>query len=388
MSSTGYVIFPITTEPEALLASAVARIQQAFPGWEPKDAELDTVMLEAVSAMASDVRDIASQVPIAIFRYFGARLAGLPPIDASAATTTSTWTMADMVGHTIPADTQVTILDSAGVAWAFYVLADVVVPSGSNTTQVGEVILVASTLGVASSGLGAVAAPITLIDTLVFVQSIRQEVITSGGVDAELDSDYLDRLRRKLQLLTPRPILPQDFAILALDIAGIWRATAIDGYNPADNSFNNERMVAVALIDTDGNPVSSVVKNNYKAYIESLREVNFVVNVIDPAYTTINVAFTVTIFPNFDPVDVVQRSIDAVNSYLSPATWGTPPNADARTWMNVTTVAYLEVSTVINNVEGVDRVMTLTVNGGTADVNMTGVATLPRPGTVTGALAP
>jgi hypothetical protein len=40
-------------------------------------------------------------------------------------------------------------------------------------------------------------------------------------------------------------------------------------------------------------------------------------------------------------------------------------------------VRYLEVATVINNVDGVDHITDLTLNGGTADVPLDGVAPLP-----------
>lgn len=235
MSSTQYILFPIETEPEDLLAAAIARIQLAFPGWQPRDGELDIVILEAVAAMAADVRDIASQVPNAIFRYFGSSLLGLSPVDAAPATVASTWTATDTAGHTVPAGTQVVIRDSTGIAWPFYVLTDVVIPFGSSVTAAGAVTLVAVTPGTDSSGLGTVGSAVQLLDVLSWVSAVVQTGSTSGGVDAELDSAYLNRLRRKLQLLSPRPILAPDFATLALDIPGVQRATAIDNYNPLHN---------------------------------------------------------------------------------------------------------------------------------------------------------
>lgn len=47
-------------------------------------------------------------------------------------------------------------------------------------------------------------------------------------------------------------------------------------------------------------------------------------------------------------------------------------------------VRYLEVAEVLNRVDGVDYISTLTVNGGTANITLTGVAPLTLAGTVTG----
>jgi uncharacterized phage protein gp47/JayE len=62
--------------------------------------------------------------------------------------------------------------------------------------------------------------------------TVTLDAPTAGGVDAESDADYLDRLHELLTLLAPRPILPNDFAVLARTVAGVGRATAIDLYNP------------------------------------------------------------------------------------------------------------------------------------------------------------
>ena len=53
-----------------------------------------------------------------------------------------------------------------------------------------------------------------------------------GGQDPEDDDAYLDRVTILLQLLAPRPILPDDHALLAIQIPGVGRASAIDLYIP------------------------------------------------------------------------------------------------------------------------------------------------------------
>ena len=53
------------------------------------------------------------------------------------------------------------------------------------------------------------------------------------------------------------------------------------------------------------------------------------------------------------------------------------------TWLDNTHVYYNEIITNISNVVGVDHVISCTVNGGTADIVLTGPAALTQPGTMT-----
>jgi hypothetical protein len=64
-----------------------------------------------------------------------------------------------------------------------------------------------------------------------------------------------------------------------------------------------------------------------------------------------------------------------------------PPYGDQAAWINDTKVRYLEVAQVINDQEGVNYIINLTVNGGTVDVALTGTAPLAKPGVITGASA-
>ena len=69
--------------------------------------------------------------------------------------------------------------------------------------------------------------PLTLVfPNLSFVYGISASTVSSGGTDPETTQQYIDRLSTELQLLTPRPILPTDYAILAQSVAGVNRATA------------------------------------------------------------------------------------------------------------------------------------------------------------------
>jgi len=390
-----YIDPPIETSPDELAEDAFDQVQEAIPGWVPNDGNLDTIILEAVSQMAAELRDVASAVPRSIFRYFGRSLVGVQPQDATPATALTTWTMINNAGYTIPAGTVVAVPIAGDVLIEFVVDADYVIAPGS--TSRADVRVVALTPGANSSGLGSVSLALELIDTLDFVSSVTLNSVTTGGVDAETDDEYLDRLVGQLQLLSAAPILPAEFAAMAANEPGVDRALALDGYNPADSTYNNERMVAVALVDPSGEPVSPSIKSNVDAKLQALREINFIVNVIDPVYTTIDVNVTVNALTGFDLVQVEADVEAALTAYFSPATWGraevTGDVATPTDWASVTVVRYNELIALVSGVVGVDYVETLQMriaagSFGTADITLPGPAGLTRPGAMNATVNP
>src|SRR3569833_1966844 len=174
------------------MQNAFNYLKAKITGWQPSEGQLDVWVIEATAGEAADIGSLVSQVPKALFRYLGT-LYGVLPLNSASAVTTSTWTLSDTLGHTIFAGTQVSIPDAAGRPQAFSVLSDVIVPTGSNTTSAGQVILVAVTPGSGANGIGSVGGVVSLLDTLAWVTSITQVDVTSGGVDAESDDSYLNR---------------------------------------------------------------------------------------------------------------------------------------------------------------------------------------------------
>lgn len=384
-----YIEFNIETDPNTLLQAAIDFIQDRIPAWDPAQAALSNMILEACSNMSADVRDIAAIMPKAAFAAYGYKMLNVAPIDSAQASVDSTWTMRDDAGYTILSGTLVSIdIDGSNQA-AFETVDTVTVPAGSTATAAGEVQLRAVIAGAAATDLGAAGSEITLIDSLSFIDSITLVGPTSGGVDAETFDDYVDRLSEELRLLTPRPILPPDFAILAKRVPGVGRATAIDLYNPAAPGTPTARYVTVAVIDEFANNVSGTIKTAVQDYLESLRESNFVVPVIDPTRTVIDVNVVGIAKAGWDAAEVEARVETAITNFLDPITWGTEAGVgESPQWINEPVVRHQDLSTVINNVDGFDYWTTLQLRVppaalGTADITMTGAAPLPTVGAIT-----
>lgn len=230
---------PVQTDPALITDTAIEQLQalleaNGFPGWAPSDGNLEIILLSVIATMAADAATVASQVPAAVFRAFGTQLFNLPYQQGAAATCSSTWTLADTAGHTIAAGTYVTVADQG-----FYAQADVTVAPGSS---VATVPLVAVASGTDYNGLSA---PVVPVDEIDWVTSITVGAPSSGGVDAETDSAYQDRLAGELALQAPRPITASDYAAFVMSVPTsitpsgvvVGRSTAIDGYSPANSSF-------------------------------------------------------------------------------------------------------------------------------------------------------
>lgn len=386
-----YIGYPILTDARDLVQKAFNYLIAKIPGWQPSEGNLDVWILEAAMSEAADIATLASEVPKSIFRYFGSTLFNVVPQDAVAATTTATFTLADANGHTISAGTQVGVRDSAGTLWPFQVVADVVVPGGSLVTGAGAVSLVALVPGAGSSGLGSVGGNIELIDAISWIASIAQVTITAGGADAESDDNYLSRLALELQTMSPRPILPRDFSILSRNVAGVQRAAAVDGYNPADGTFNNERMITIVALDANGIPVGSTVKTAIQNYLDAMREINFQVHTADAVVSQVDVTTHVKLLAGYSAADVQTRIVSAIRGYLSPVSWGierTDDPNDPQTWSNIAIIRYDDLVWLVRNTAGVDYIIDLTVglHGGAmsaVDLNLGGVVPLPNPNTIT-----
>ena len=378
-ADSGYIALPIEQDWQTLAEQAYAYIADNIAGWEPAPGNLDVLIIDAIAQQAAELTESAATVPPAIFRYFGQALVGITPQDPTAATGTATITVTDDAGYTIDAGYTVGLVDSDDNLVAFETTSETEIAEGDTTASVTFTALEA---GAAYTGLSGGA---EVIDQLSEIESVVFTSTTTGGSDGETDDEYLNRLSDALQLLSTAPILPADFARLAEQQTGVERAVAINLYNADTDTAGEDRCVTVALCDTGGEPVSSETKTAVLADLQAKREVNFQVFVVDPDYTEIDVEVEATALEGWDTDDVQERTLSALTSYLSPASWGQRPagTAQSATWTNRTVVRYLEVAEAINRVDGLDFITLLEVDGATAEVSLSGIAPLTRPGTIT-----
>ncbi len=389
--SLDYIYDPLDegADPDFLQQEAYDYIQSKWPDWVPSESNLETWLIAVCSRMIAEARDVATDVPRAIFRYFGTTVAGVPSVDATHSTVNSTWNLStNPSGRTIAAGTIVNIDDSEGEPHAFEVVAPVVLgigvliatPVALRSLETGEI---ENDLG--GNGVAAVNA-----EGIAWVTSIILLGATGGGGDGEDDEEYLNRLSARMTLLSPRPIVPKDFQLLTKDLAKQQgydvRAMAIDGYDPNTATFNNERMITVAMVQNGtGADVPAPTQTIVNTQLQDLREVNFIVNFINPTRSTVDVTVVGHAIPGIDPLVTEADVESALASLLDPNNWGRGTGFNE--WMQQTTVRHQDVSTAINNVETFDYWDTLTIgiNGGAqaaTDMSISGAAPIAQAGII------
>jgi len=224
-----YIIEPLDTDADVLYGQFVEFIQSYYPDWNPSEGQLDVIIGRYFSMQAAFTADMASRVQRAIYRYFGASLANIAPLPGAAATGIVNFTIdppePDVI-YTLPYGTLVGITDTDGDLQMFSTLEDMVVPIGITDGVVG---VQAIELGIAGNGLTGTVQLIELVD---WISEAEVAGATTGGADPEEDDVYIQRLTDNLALMAPRPILAQDFAVMAQNVPGIWRAACIDNFRP------------------------------------------------------------------------------------------------------------------------------------------------------------
>jgi len=381
-----YIDFGLSTDPDAVAQIAYTEMGVVAPGWLPIPSELDVWMIQAFSRVAAETRDVTGLVAQGIFSFWGTQILGIPPLSGAPASAPVTFTAVDTAGYTVPAGTVVILTAADATQHAFSVASDIVIAPGS-TSQSGS--LNANDTGIVGNGITAGAGQMS--DSLAFVAAVATTAVTTGGTDAETDDAYLSRLRDTAQLIAPRPITAQDFAVMARSAsAEIVHALAIDQWDLNLGTGAHEKTVTVIAFNAAGGAVSAAAKSAALALLQSRREVNFLIYVGDPTSNVVSVDFTAKAQVGYATASVNAAVIAALQAYLNPATWSAPSDGSESGWRVQGLVYVNELITVISNVQGVDRCVSVRVGSGlslpsgTTDLTLSGLAPTATYGNVTG----
>jgi hypothetical protein len=356
-----YIDLGVTTDAVRLQQDGLDYIVDQSPGWEPDP--LTEWILAAVARMAVEVAILSGQIDPWIFTYFGEKVLRIPAIAAAAATATVTFTLTDTLGHTITAGAQVDI-DGFG----FTTTEDLVIAPGAST---GVVPVVAAQAGADASGLAGSSVDLRS-PTLIWVDSVALVGTTTGGVDAETGTDYVDRLADELPTLSPKAILIDDFEVLPTTIAGVDLAVAIDNYIPAGPGgtppavIGAENAVTIALRDESGGPVASGVKTLVNTLLtgDGERITGTLISLIDADYQPVAAAFAVQVAAGWDVATVNAQVVAALAGFLDPAIYGIDQTSGrGRRWRNEPTVRRNDLIAVAYGVEGVRHVSEMWLGG-------------------------
>lgn len=223
-----YLAPPLETSPTALKEQFDTAMASYFPGWNPGAGNLAERIAGAQSLIDAQLMEAAAEGATNVFRFYGAKIADIPPVEAVQATGSTTWTATDTLGHTIPIGTIVIFTNGLGNRVAFETTAEATITAGQSLVE--NVPIRAQLPGEEANSISGLATE--LQSPLSFIASVNMPSPSNGGSEAESDEAYLNRLTEKLRTLSPSPITPTDFDILVGEKSGVGRVTTLRGVNP------------------------------------------------------------------------------------------------------------------------------------------------------------
>lgn len=241
-----YIQLPIAVDADALTQQIMSNLASYFPGWVPREGNLEVALIEQIALLAAEAATAASDVPPLIFESFGT-LVNITPIAGNYEQIQVTWTLvspATGAGYQIPAGT-IAGFYWQGAAYQFQTIQDYTIANGSSSMNiimqsvapgfVYDLDALATNSSFNTSQYLVLSTQDPLVSTILIISTPSTLPTLVRATDPEGSSAYLNRLANELQLLAPRPITPSDYSEFSQNVSGVYRATSYDGINPLAN---------------------------------------------------------------------------------------------------------------------------------------------------------
>lgn len=344
--------------PTELVDRALLDAGAKFPGWVPRVGNTEVVLAESLALIVAEDVYAANRLPAGILEVL-LRLMGLTRSDGLAPTTTIKVTVVDAAGYTIPAGT-VFRLDTGGdEPLLFATNVDLVIAPAATFGNVAAT----ATRATSEANGTAIGTDVALVTSAFAVQAAELAAVVAGGADPEGTDDFLNRAIVRLDRLSSSLVLPAHFTAYVLEDPAVGRAFVVDNNDPSTGAGADPGHVTVVVADQGGAALSAPVMLELENEMEALAHAGLAVHVIAPTVTAVAVTSTVLRQAGYTSAAVQANVVAALDAYLSPATWA---------WG--ATVYRNELLALLDGVEGVERVVSLTVPA--ADVALAGTGPL------------
>ncbi len=244
-----------------------------------------TVLLEAMAWLAALQSYKINQVPVQNEIEF-ARLFGIKLRQASAATTTLTFTVAAPAGVavTVPAGTQIATADGSIV---FATNTALIIPAGTLSASV------TATRNATGVTLLAANQLTRMIDTVAWVTNVTNVAAIDSGTESETIDSALERAR-SYQRRAERIVTAQDLeeAMLQDVLQGNGIVKAFPFINMGDFTQLAAGHTTLVVMTRTGAPVSDAVKEQINVLLAQVIGSQFIY-IIDPQYVTFDIAASV-----------------------------------------------------------------------------------------------
>lgn len=363
--ATQYVNLTIyDADTQAVFENALLNLQTFLPDWTPREGNTEVLLMESLALMVSESVVAINRLPDGIMEAL-MLLFGIERNNGSPPHATLTFNMVNSLGYTIPAGTEARLTLAGGLDPVDFATDIELVIAPGNTS--GSVAATGDRYTADANNVSP--QDLELLDSISYVETVHLDAIATNGTDPEDDQEYFTRGATRFSRLSETLVLPRHFTAYALEQTYVERATTLDNWDGSGGAPGDDPGHVTVAVYGNGAPLSSPQKTTLQAEMDALAATNLLVHVIDPTITSVAVTATVMAKAGFDTAAVDAEVTQVVTNYLNPATWP---------WSG--TVRRFELVSLMDQVEGVDYVVSITVPA--ADVTLTGFAPLASAGAI------
>ena len=354
-------------DPVELLDEILAAARGLIPTWRPEAGQIETVLSEAFAIRSASLANSINRVPAATTEVL-LQLFGLTRGDGtkSTATLSITFTDSDTLERSLPAGTEFLYVDSVtGVSYTF-ALDNTFTLSGTLT---GTATVSSVSVGSANN-ISAVGSNLTLLSSAIFFESAVFTTTAINGTDAETDTEYFDRGVNLLASYTSAATTPSQIKYYvggnktyANRVEVFNRRRYRDRDTTASDYGTHDGAVLVAVASTVSNHASAAAEvvvpasslSDLYTSVQDRAPSGLIVDVMSAELAEIDVTASVVKKDGFTGADVLAAVNTALKSYFDANKWNWSTN----------TVRRNEVIALIDSVDGVDYVESLTMDAST-----------------------
>ena len=351
-------------DPTVVLNEILTAGRTLLPEWTPAVGQIETVLAEAIAFRSAELAAGINRLPDSTTEVL-LQLFGLVRDDGVAAT--ATVSIEFNAAGTVPAGTEILYVDSVNdQAYNFALDADISrTGAGTSTGVAVTAITVGTQYNIGVNSFNAVAiSPSTALEAIVFTSD------SSGGTNAETDTEYFDRAVTLLASYTTATTTSSQIKFYVG--ANKTYANRVEVYNQRryrDRDTMNDEFalhdgaVLVAVASTVSTPASATVElpvssanlsDLYTSLVDRVPS-GLTIDVMTAELADIDLTVDVKANTGVNTATLRVALEDAVKAYLDPNNWA----------FNTQRVRYNDVVSLLEGVTGVDYIQDLKLNAST-----------------------
>lgn len=340
-------------QPVDIYNAAIDYARTALPEWSPRTGSVEDAILQAGAYMTGVLGGAINRIPNGVIEAI-LQLLGIQRNTGTAPTGLITITAVDDSGYTIPAGTRFGYLDTSDpnetILYSFETTGQVTIPQGD--ISVDTVAISGTALLEYPSILAGTA--LQLLSTVSFIDSATLDSNLTVGADPETDAEYLARGISKLNSYSTALVLPEQMRQYVINTySSVYRCQAFSRRNPVNDDYNDAEengYVTIYACKAGGASFTASAASVIAEDVASKSVAGLDITVKAPPIVSVSVAATVTLKSGYTQTTVADNVENALYTYLHPDYWD---------WSD--TIYYNELISLIDRVEGVDRVVDVTI---------------------------